>query len=238
MGSPTSSEDAERDAARRQQDVAPHVFVQLADAYRREGLLDEAIQICRDGLAAHPGYASGRAVLAQVLLERGALDEADQEFRRVLEQVPDHLLALRCLGEIYARKGRAEEARRYYERALRLEPGDPETQDRLAALPVSQEAGAVEHAALPLGVNRDPLASPTLAALYASQGHTDLAEVIYSQLAQSRGEAAPASTARDISRQGAPASLVLEKLLALREAARKVREADRPDARPDASHDR
>jgi len=238
MGSPTSSEDAERDAARRQQDVAPHVFVQLAEAYCREGLLDEAIQICRDGLAAHPGSAGGRAVLAQALLERGALDEAEQEFRRVLEQAPEHLLALRFLGDICAGRGRADEARRYYERALRLEPGDPETQDRLAALPVTQETGAVEHAAQPHGWNRDPLASPTLAALYASQGHTDVAEVIYSQLAQPRGEAAPASTSRDISGQGAPASLVLEKLLALREAARKIREADRPDARPDRSHDR
>jgi len=236
MGRPDSSGNVEPDGARLDQDPDPRVFAQLADAYRREGLLEEAIQICRDGLAAHPGYARGRALLGQLLLERGSLDEAEQEFRRVLEQAPEHLLALRFLGEICARKGRAEEARRYYEEALRLDPGDPKTQDRLAALPVIQKAGAFEEALQARGWNRDPLASPTLAALYASQGHTGVAEAIYSQLGRRPGEAAPASTSGDVSGPGVPVSPMVEKLLSLREAARKVREAGRPDARPAASH--
>lgn len=226
-----------QEPARSEQDPDPRVFARLADAYRKEGLLDEAIQICRDGLAAHPGYAGGRAVLACALLERGALDEAEEEFRRVLEQAPEHLPALRFLGDISATQGRADEARRYYERVLRLNPGDPETQDRLAALPVIPEAGASEESVPASGWNRDPLASPTLAALYASQGHTDVAEAIYSQLGRRPGEAASAATGGDILGQAAPGSPVLEKLLSLREAARKVREAGRPDAGGNASHD-
>ena len=160
-----------------------------------------------------------------------------QEFRRVLEQAPEHLLALRFLGDISAGRGRADEARRYYERVLRLNPGDSETQDRLAALPVTPEAGASEESVPAPGWNRDPLASPTLAALYASQGHTDVAEAIYSQLGRRPGEAASAATGGDILGQAAPGSPVLEKLLSLREAARKVREAGRPDAGGNASHD-
>jgi hypothetical protein len=60
----------------------------------------------------------------------------------------------------------------------------------------------------------DPLASPTLAALYASQGYTDVAEGIYAQL---RGHPAP----------GVPAAVatLLQRLLSLREAARQVRNA-------------
>lgn len=60
----------------------------------------------------------------------------------------------------------------------------------------------------------DPLASPTLAALYASQGHTDVAEGIYAQL---RDQPAP----------GVPAAVptLLQRLLSLREAARQVRNA-------------
>jgi tetratricopeptide (TPR) repeat protein len=228
-----------REPARSEQDPDPRVFARLADAYRKEGLLDEAIQICRDGLAAHPGSAGGRAVLAQALLERGALDEAEQEFRRVLEQAPEHLPALRFLGDVSAGRGRADEARRYYERVLRLNPGDSETQDRLAALPVTQEAGASEESVPAPGWNRDPLASPTLAALYAAQGHPDVAEVIYAQLGRRPGEAGSAATSGDILGlgQAAPGSPVLEKLLSLREAARKVREAGRPDAGGNASHD-
>jgi Flp pilus assembly protein TadD len=228
-----------REPARSEQDPDPRVFARLADAYRREGLLDEAIQICRDGLAAHPGYAGGREILAYALLEQGALDEAEQEFRRVLEQAPEHLLALRFLGDICARQGRAGEARRYYERALRLDPGDPETRGRLAALPVTPEAGASEASVPAPGWNRDPLASPTLAALYASQGHADVAEVIYSQLGRRPGEAAPAATGGDIVGPGraAPGSLALAKLLSLREAARQVREARRTGAGGKTGHD-
>ena len=238
MARADSSGDVEGDAARLEQDPDPRVFARLADTYRREGLLDEAIQICRDGLAAHPGSAGGRAVLAQALLERGALDEAEQEFRRVLEQAPEHLLALRFVGDICARKGRAEEARGYYEQALRLEPGDPETQDRLAALPVTQEAIAFEEAAQGRGSSRDPLASPTLAALYASQGHTDVAEMIYSQLGRRPGEAGAAPDLGDIPGRVAPVSRLLEKLLSLREAARKVRDLGKSHAKADESHGR
>ncbi len=177
-------------------------------------------------------------MLARALLERGSLDEAEGELRRVLEQAPGNVPALRVLGEISARKGQAEEARRYYVRALRLEPGDAETQNRLAALLVTQEAGALGQTSQACGGIRDPLASPTLAALYASQGHPDVAEGIYSQIGGRRDVVTPESSGGDISERGAPASLVLEKLLALRQAARKVREAEGPAARPDRGDDR
>ncbi len=85
---------------------------------------------------------------------------------------------------------------------------------------------------------RDPLASPTLAALYASQGHADLAEVIYSQLGRRPGEAKAAAPSGDISGQETPTSLLLARLLALREAARRIRGARMPHPGPDTSHDR
>ncbi|HSD52145.1 MAG TPA: hypothetical protein VLG48_12130 [Candidatus Methylomirabilis sp.] len=64
-------------------------------------------------------------------------------------------------------------------------------------------------------VHLDPLASPTLAALYASQGHTDLAEGIYAQLGGQAAEGVPAAV-----------QALLQRLLSLREAARQVRNAD------------
>ena len=66
----------------------------------------------------------------------------------------------------------------------------------------------------------DPLASATLAALYASQGHMDVAEGIYAQLA---GQ--PAGVGQ--SQLGRPEAVptFLQRLLCLREAARQVRNA-------------
>lgn len=217
------SEGSKRQAARLKPDSDPRVFAQLADSYRREGLLEEAIQICRDGLAAHPGYVNGRVVLGQALLERGALEEAEVEFRRVLDQAPENLLSLRLLGDICTKKGRAREARGHYERLLRVNPGDRKAQDLLAALPMTPEATAAEDAGEGRGRNRDPLASPTLAALYASQGHRDVAEMIYSQLHRPTGETDAATPGREIPGRGTPPSFLLERLLSLREAARKVR---------------
>jgi tetratricopeptide (TPR) repeat protein len=238
MGTPGSFGDIEPDAAQAERIPDPHVFVRLAEAYLKEGLPDEAIKICRDGLATDPGYAGGRVLLARALLERGSLDDAEHECRRVLLQAPEHVPALRCLGEICARQGRAEEARRYSERGLRLEPRRAETPGRLAGWPVTPETGPVEPAAQTPGRNRDPLATPTLASLYASQGYTDVAQMIYSQVGQQRGETAPPSPSEDMSGKGTPASRVLERLLALREAVRKHREVKGPDGRPDRSHER
>ncbi len=71
----------------------------------------------------------------------------------------------------------------------------------------------------------DPLASPTLAALYASQGHTDVAKGIYSQLGQ-QAAGWPSEDAHS-GREGSPSAdtILLRRLLSLREAARQVREA-------------
>ena len=257
---PDRSSEIERHAAKLEKDPQSRIFAQLADAYRKEGLLDEAIRICRDGLAAHPTYVSGRVVLGRALLEQGALEEAEAEFRRVLELAPDNLLALRLLGDTSAQQGRSGEAREHYERTLRLNPLDRETQDRLAALPAhaadapgaKPAAGSLEPeaparlamagagdeisledslAAVSPGESQrgsepdlDSLASPTLAALYASQGHTDVAEKIYSQLGHGESGAAPA-VPQEVLAGAAPDPSLLERLVSFREAARRRRAA-------------
>ncbi len=250
---PHLSEDIERHAARLERDPGSRVFAQLADAYRKEGLLEEAIRICRDGLAVHPTYMSARVVLGRALLEQGALEAAEAEFGRVLEQVSDNLLALRLLGDIFAQRGQSAEARAYYERALRVNPLDRETQDRLAALPnrampgqtspdetpADRKADAAEasapghlHAEIPLADTRqgggsDPLASPTLAALYASQGFADVAQVMYTQLGDPPGERSRSPREAQSPRLSASRHACLEMLVSLREAARRAREARR-----------
>ncbi len=261
---PDRSSEIERHAAKLEKDPQSRIFAQLADAYRKEGLLDEAIRICRDGLAAHPTYVSGRVVLGRALLEQGVLEEAEAEFRRVLELAPDNLLALRLLGDTSAQQGRSGEAREHYERTLRLNPLDRETQERLAALPIEAiPAPAVEPASVGLEPEaparlamagagdeisfgevegggsggsaeevgegaafslEDSLASPTLAALYASQGHTDVAEKIYSQLGHGESGAAPA-VPEEVLAGAAPDPSLLERLVSFREAARRRRAA-------------
>jgi len=200
-------EEIERHAAKLEREPGSRVFAQLADAYRKEGLLEEAIQVCREGLLAHPTYASARVVLGRALLEQGSLEEAEAEFRRVLDQAPDNLVALRLMGDLSVRRDQPAEARSYYERALRLNPRDQETQDRLASLP---------------GVPVDPLASTTLAAIYASQGHAELAEAMVAQLGH-RVEQRPIPRAGGFPQQRGAEPALVQTLTAFLEAARQPR---------------
>ena len=49
------------------------IFVPLADAYRKAGMLDEAIEVCKTGLEKHPMYTSARVVLGRIYNEKNML---------------------------------------------------------------------------------------------------------------------------------------------------------------------
>src|SRR5262245_26076881 len=88
-----------------QKDPASIAFAQLAEELRRAGQCDEAVEICRGGLARHPGYLSARVTLGRALIELNQLDDAHSELEHVLKNAPENLAAIRGLGEIYHRRG-------------------------------------------------------------------------------------------------------------------------------------
>jgi tetratricopeptide (TPR) repeat protein len=83
-----------------QQDPASIAFAQLAEEYRRIGELDEAVEVCRAGLAHHPTYLSAHVTLGRALMALDRNEEARDEFEYVLQAAPDNLVALRCLEEL------------------------------------------------------------------------------------------------------------------------------------------
>ena len=86
-------------------------FAQLAEEYRRGGDFEEAIKICREGLARHPGYLSAQVTLGRALIESGQYDEARQELEAVLSVAPDNLAAIRGLADIHQLHGDVEPVR-------------------------------------------------------------------------------------------------------------------------------
>ncbi len=116
------------------QDPASLAFAPLAEEYRRAGRLDDAIRICRSGLAVHPGYVSARATLGRALLDQGNLDAAFVELTAVLESAPEHLGALRGVADILHRRGELETALEKYRLALALAHDDHELAARIAAI--------------------------------------------------------------------------------------------------------
>jgi len=121
-------------------------FVNLAEAYRSEGLLDDALRILREGLEREPELAAARLALGRLLLERGELDLALAEAARLETLLPGAPEALALRAEIL----------------LRRRAGQPAE--------AADEEGTVTAA--------PPLASPTLAALYLSQGYVERARAI------------------------------------------------------------
>lgn len=181
--------EIERHQAKLAKDPTSRVFAQLADAYRKEGLLDEAISICLKGLEQHPHYPSAHVVLGRAYLEKGALREAEAEFLKVIELAPDNLLVHRLLGDLYRKQERLAEAREHYEAVLTYNPLDREVRELLAHLPLPAEPKphllpppSREEAPPSEGAVEEILMTETLADVYVQQGLLGEAAEIYRRL--------------------------------------------------------
>jgi tetratricopeptide (TPR) repeat protein len=121
------AEDARIDALKKrlQKDPGSIAFAQLAEEYRRSGRFQESIDVCRAGLARHPGYLSARVTLGRALLEIGDIDGAQRELNDVLRVAPDNLSAIRGIAEVHRKKGEIPEALQQFRSAFEMASPDP-----------------------------------------------------------------------------------------------------------------
>ena len=200
-------------------DLSETSFIRLAEAHRSEGLIEDAIRICREGLARYPSSLRGRILLGQSLLDQGAIGEAIVELGRVERESGNDpeivalLCAVRVAGPRWAQRGTA--AQGPARGALPEGPLGAGMEPPVLILdtpgqPAEDESGVEAFRA-------DPLASPTLAGLYARQGDPGKADAILRQIGPD--EAAPAAEpAADRERPR-----YLEELRRLREVAGRLR---------------
>lgn len=137
-----------------QEDPTSRVFAPLAEAYRKAGLVDEAIEIAREGLRIHPSFIGGRVALARALFDKHQYSEVIDELTPIVQDVPDNLVAQRLLAESCLMVGRVAEALTAYKMLLYFSPTDSET----AKLVQELEAQAYEKGTLVL--RTDPPAAP------------------------------------------------------------------------------
>jgi tetratricopeptide (TPR) repeat protein len=117
-----------------EKDPASRLFAQLAEELRKEGELDDAIRVAREGLQKHPNYPSARMTLGRGLLDTGDFKAARVEFEQVLKGAPDNILASRFLAECLENLGELPAAIARYKATLVLAPGDKQVLARLEAL--------------------------------------------------------------------------------------------------------
>ncbi len=107
-------------------------FAPLADAYRKAGLIDNAIDLCQNGLKLHPDYVSAYIVYARCLIDKKDDPAALGVFRKVLELDGENIIALRGLAELAERNGKYEEEVEWLTRLLNADPMNGDAAEALA----------------------------------------------------------------------------------------------------------
>jgi len=118
-----------------------YAFVPLADACRKMGRIDEALEICDAGVKKHPAYPSGHVVRGKCLFDRGNRTGAREAFERVLLLDEHNLVALKYLGMIEADDGNLSAAEAHLKKILSF---DPENKEIKSILHLVEEQGQIE----------------------------------------------------------------------------------------------
>lgn len=109
-----------------QEDPTSRVFAPLAEAYRKSGLVDEAIEIAREGLRVHPHFTGGKVALARALFDKKLYEDVLETLKEVVRDTPDNLIAQRLAAESCLILGRTAEALDSFKMLLYFSPEDRE----------------------------------------------------------------------------------------------------------------
>src|SRR3989449_9604711 len=142
-------------------------FAPLADAYRKAGELDRAIDLCQSGLEKHPDYVSAHIVYGRCLIDKKDDPAAEEVFRKILQLDQENILALKVLAEIADRNKRFDQEVEWLSRLLSVDPMNGEAAEALSrARKKASSAKPVEPvAAPPLGMEPTALAEAPTAAM-------------------------------------------------------------------------
>ncbi len=109
-------------------------FAPLADAYRKAGELDRAIELCKNGLELHPDYVSAHIVYGRCLIDQKNDNGAVEVFQKVLVLDPENILSLKVLAEIAERVGRYDEGVQWLGRLIAADPMNGDAAEALTRM--------------------------------------------------------------------------------------------------------
>ncbi|MDP8255507.1 MAG: tetratricopeptide repeat protein [Candidatus Alcyoniella australis] len=110
------------------------VYAQLSEAYRKVGLVDDAIRIGQRGLEIFPSYLACREALGKALYKRGDIEQAAEQLEPVARIVKDNLVVKKLLGKIYIAQEQLEDARHQLEMVSARDTIDFEARSLLISL--------------------------------------------------------------------------------------------------------
>jgi tetratricopeptide (TPR) repeat protein len=166
---------AERDFAeiarlseRFNKDPKSRIFVQLADAYRKSNMIDEALDILQKGLVHHPDYPLAHLILGKCFYDKRMFEQAKDSFSKTLGLDPQNIVALRMLAQTCASTKDEQGQINAYKGLIAIDPFDAQAKEKLEELQAKQRT--------------EPLHTVAMAQEYETQGDLHKALDIYEHL--------------------------------------------------------
>lgn len=157
------SREIEKLQRRWQENPLGLTFAPLAEAYRKEGMYADALELLEIGLTQHPHYVPAHIVRGRCHLDTGEDPAAEAAFRRVTELDPENVIALKGLAEIAERGGRFEDARGQLLRLLAFDRNNEEARsqlERVEKMLVTPSPGTIKLGAPDAGPGRPEWPEP------------------------------------------------------------------------------
>jgi tetratricopeptide (TPR) repeat protein len=129
--------------ARWESDSSSRIFLQLAEEYRHQGRVREALEVLERGLKEHPGYLSALVAKGRCLLELGEPEKSRTVLERVVKQDATQMVANKLLVRAYLETAEPERARERLDLYTLLNDSDPEIEElrrRLRAMDQPSQA--------------------------------------------------------------------------------------------------
>jgi tetratricopeptide (TPR) repeat protein len=149
-------------------DPRSRIFVQLADCYRKNSMIDEALEVLNKGLQYHPQYPLAYLVLGKCYFDKRAHIQAREAFEKTLALDPQNIVALRILAKtceiLKDEKGQINA----YKSIIGIDPLDMNAKEKLSMLEALQR--------------KEPLYTVAMAEEYEKQGNLEESLKIYENL--------------------------------------------------------
>jgi tetratricopeptide (TPR) repeat protein len=144
------------------------IFVQLADAYRKNDMIDEALDVLNKGLQHHPHYPLAYLIRGRCYFAKRIFAQAKESFEQVISLDPQNIIALRMLAQTCEALRDDAGQISAYKSIVAIDPLDTATKERLDRLERTQK--------------KDTLYTITMAQEYEKQQNYSQALAIYGYL--------------------------------------------------------
>ena len=124
-------------------------FARLADLYLKRGRIERALELCQEGCASFPDYATGFIVLSKCYEKRGAMEEAREAMGQALRLDPENPSGYKRLAHLFQQLGVTPLVLQSLRQAAYLDPFDPYLTERIDHFSSQTYQGAPEPAPEP-----------------------------------------------------------------------------------------